>query len=150
MNHIVFHNPRSSYNMASAMRTAYNFNVDAIHVVGKRYKRLCPDTVNTQKHIPVYYFATWDEYWQSRPSVGLNVAIEIVEGSKCLWDFEHPEKATYFFGPEDGSLPEEVLKRCQYKVSIPTNRCLNLAVAFGIVMNDRSMKNERRRCKTLH
>jgi len=63
--------------------------------------------------------------------------------SRCLWDFEHPKQATYFFGPEDGSLPEEVLKKCQYKVSILTNICLNLAVAFGIVMNDRSMKNER-------
>lgn len=144
MNHIVFYHPKSSYNMASAMRTAYNFNVDAIHVVGKRYRRLCPDTVNCKAHIPVYHFPTWEEYWNSKPTIGFNVAIEIVKDSRCLWGFEHPNSATYFFGPEDGSLPEEVLQRCQYKISIPTNQCLNLAVAFGIVMNDRAMKETRK------
>jgi tRNA(Leu) C34 or U34 (ribose-2'-O)-methylase TrmL len=67
------------------------------------------------------------------------VAIE-VGGSQNLAYFEHPKNAFYIFGPEDGSLPPQVLRKCHHVVMIPTLQCLNLAVTVSIVLYDRMQK----------
>lgn len=67
------------------------------------------------------------------------VAIE-VSGSQNLAYFEHPHNAFYIFGPEDGSLPPQILSKCHAHVVIPTLHCLNLAVAVSTVLYDRMAK----------
>jgi tRNA(Leu) C34 or U34 (ribose-2'-O)-methylase TrmL len=68
------------------------------------------------------------------------VAIELRPGAEPLPDFQHPERAIYVFGPEDGSLGGAVLKRCHRFVVIPTVHCLNLATSVGTVLYDRTAK----------
>ena len=68
------------------------------------------------------------------------VAIELTEGSESLVDFVHPKVAVYIFGPEDGSLPQEVLDKCAKKVYIPTEYSLNLYSAATAVFYDRAAK----------
>lgn len=70
------------------------------------------------------------------------VAIE-VGGSQSLPYFEHPENAFYIFGPEDGSIPPQILRKCHHVVAIPTSQCLNLAVAVSTVLYDRIAKGMR-------
>ena len=41
-------------------------------------------------------------------------------------------------GPEQGSLSENLLARCDYVVRIPTSFCVNVAMAGAIVMYDRT------------
>jgi len=48
-----------------------------------------------------------------------------------------PAQAAYVLGPERGSLSAPLLERCDYVVRIPTNFCVNLAMAGAIVMYDR-------------
>lgn len=67
------------------------------------------------------------------------VAIE-VSGSQNLAFFEHPKDAMYIFGPEDGSIPPQILRKCHHVVVIPTLHCLNLAVAVSTVLYDRMSK----------
>lgn len=67
------------------------------------------------------------------------VAIE-VSGSQMLQNFQHPTDAFYIFGPEDGSIPPQILRKCHHVVSIPTYHCLNLAVAVSTVLYDRMVK----------
>ena len=69
------------------------------------------------------------------------VAIELVDNSECLMDFEHPENAVYVFGPEDGSIPQVMRQHCHRFVKIPTRHCTNLAAAVYIVMYDRAYKH---------
>lgn len=70
------------------------------------------------------------------------VAIELRAGCESLVTFEHPERALYVFGPEDGSLPRSVAPRCHRFVLIPSAHCLNLACAVSIVLYDRRVKRQ--------
>jgi hypothetical protein len=71
------------------------------------------------------------------------VAVEFRRNSEPLPLFEHPERALYVFGPEDGTLPGAVLARCHRFVIVPTMHCLNLASTVNIVLYDRLAKQGR-------
>jgi hypothetical protein len=71
------------------------------------------------------------------------VAVELTPGSENLIEFEHPEKALYVFGPEDGSLPSVALRHCHRFVKIPTSHCTNLSAAIYTVLYDRHSKRVR-------
>ena len=69
------------------------------------------------------------------------VAVELRPGAESLVDFVHPDgQAIYLFGPEDGSLPGAVLKRCHRFVVIPSFECLNLANSVAALLYDRMTK----------
>jgi tRNA(Leu) C34 or U34 (ribose-2'-O)-methylase TrmL len=71
------------------------------------------------------------------------VAVELVEDSKSLIDFHHPERAFYVFGAEDQTLSDETLAWCKHRVSIPTRSCMNLAACVNVVLYDRMAKRNR-------
>jgi tRNA(Leu) C34 or U34 (ribose-2'-O)-methylase TrmL len=69
------------------------------------------------------------------------VAVELRPRAESLVDFVHPEgEVLYVFGPEDGSLPGAVLKRCHRFVVIPSYECLNLATSVAALLYDRMAK----------
>lgn len=70
------------------------------------------------------------------------VAVEVRKNSERLQEFEHPKNAVYVFGPEDGSIPAQILNQCHRFVIIPTRNhfCLNLATATATIMWDRAVK----------
>jgi tRNA(Leu) C34 or U34 (ribose-2'-O)-methylase TrmL len=72
------------------------------------------------------------------------VAVEVRPNSECIYDFVHPEKALYVFGPEDGGLSRVQLQHCHRFVTIPTAHCANLAAAVWQVLFHRALtRNER-------
>lgn len=71
------------------------------------------------------------------------VAVEITPNAESLFDFVHPERGVYVFGPEDGSIPKGVRAICHRFVRIPSRSCLNLAAATNVVLYDRTMKEAR-------
>jgi tRNA(Leu) C34 or U34 (ribose-2'-O)-methylase TrmL len=71
------------------------------------------------------------------------VAVEVRTNSESLIEFEHPEKALYVFGAEDGSLGKAVLRHCHRFVIIPTRHCTNLAAAVYTTLYDRHAKRVR-------
>src|SRR5262245_40303766 len=71
------------------------------------------------------------------------VAVELRSNAENLIEFEHPERALYVFGPEDGSLDRAVLGQCHRFVVIPTRHCTNLAAAVYTVLYDRHAKRVR-------
>jgi len=73
------------------------------------------------------------------------VAVEITDNAMDLTTFVHPERAYYIFGPENGSVRPEILKKCPYTVKIPTTMSLNLGMTVNIVMYDRLAKMTRSR-----
>jgi tRNA(Leu) C34 or U34 (ribose-2'-O)-methylase TrmL len=68
------------------------------------------------------------------------VAIELLPNSEVLFDFVHPDKAIYVFGPEDGSIDQVTRRLCHRFVTIPTRHCTNLAAAVYMVLYDRAYK----------
>lgn len=70
------------------------------------------------------------------------VAVEFRRDFEVLPYFTHPENALYVFGPEDGTLPGDVLSRCHRHVRIPTEHCVNLGAAVYLILYDRHVKRE--------
>lgn len=82
-----------------------------------------------------------DDYFFNRFSGNVvPVAVEVRKNSEPLPTFMHPERALYVFGPEDGSLPQTLLRHCQRFVIIPSRHCLNLGNAVNVVLYDRLYK----------
>jgi len=57
-----------------------------------------------------------------------------------LPEFTHPECACYIFGPEDGTVDQQIVDRADAVVYIPTVGRLNLAATVNVVLYDRLAK----------
>lgn len=68
------------------------------------------------------------------------MAVELVDGARALPEYTHPDRALYIFGPEDGSLDQDIRDWCEDVVYIPTEGCMNLAATVNVVLYDRMAK----------
>lgn len=130
-------------NIGAAFRAAGVFGAAAVVLAGDRPARvvnLATDTMAAWKRLPIYLC---NGPFDAVPAECTTVAVEVVPGATMLPVFRHPDRAYYIFGPEDGSLPREVLDRCMHTVQIPATACLNLAAAVNVTMYDRASKRYR-------
>ena len=130
-------NTKDSKNIGGAMRAAYCYESSLIIISGNRYKYTPDDTSKAYRTIPLIQT---NDLFNSVPYDCKIIGVEITEKSKNIINFIHPERACYIFGPEDGSLPDEVLNKCNYVISIPTKHCMNLAATVNVVLYDRLIK----------
>jgi tRNA(Leu) C34 or U34 (ribose-2'-O)-methylase TrmL len=139
--HLAIINPKSPQNMGSILRAAGCYQAQSIRYTGERYARakaFSTDTKNAHLNITVIQVSAViapinDEHLTK-------VAIELVEGATPLPHFEHPEEALYIFGPEDGSIEQDVVDQCDHVVYIPTIGCMNLAATVNVLLYDRMAK----------
>jgi tRNA G18 (ribose-2'-O)-methylase SpoU len=124
-------------NLGNLMRSAHGFGASFTFTVGAPYQTVeaKADTSKAQGHLPHYNWRSIDD--MVLPDGCRLVGIELIEGAIDLPSFRHPLRAAYVLGPERGSLSEELLARCDYTVRIPTQFCINVAMAGAIVMYDR-------------
>src|ERR1044072_5661224 len=137
--------PKYAFNVAQAIRIAscYGvpqvwFNGNRVPLEGSKKERLPrEERMKGYQDVEVchgeYFFDAF------MPDV-VPVAVELTPSSEGLIHFEHPEKALYVFGPEDGSLPKVPRMHCHRVIQIPTRHCLNLSMAVGTVLYDRHYK----------
>ncbi|CAA0081647.1 tRNA (cytidine(34)-2'-O)-methyltransferase [Halioglobus japonicus] len=137
---IGLNNPKSPVNVGLVMRAAGCFQVDSVFYTGKRYDRAAPfntDTQNAGLSIPL----TWvPSLPHDIPDDVQVVCVELVEGAIALPAYEHPDKALYIFGPEDGTIQQDVIDRADAVVFMPTIGSLNLAAAVNVLLYDRLSK----------
>ncbi len=69
------------------------------------------------------------------------VCVDLIEGAMPLPNFEHPEKAIYIFGPEDGTIEQSTVDQADAVVYVPTTGCMNLAASVNVVLYDRLAKS---------
>jgi tRNA G18 (ribose-2'-O)-methylase SpoU len=124
-------------NLGNMMRSAHAFGAHFTFTIGATYQALeaRADTSKGQWHLPHYNWAKLDEL--VLPQGCKLVGIELIPDAIALPSFRHPLRAAYVLGPENGSLSEPLLKRCDYVVQIPASFCVNVAMAGAIVMYDR-------------
>jgi len=140
----LFH-PKTSENVGSALRACKCYDASMLVIEGRRFKKSCTDTFQAWRHIPVLEV---DKLKNSIPYGCVPVAIELVEGAISIETYNHPERAFYVFGPEDGSISKEVLSWCRDVVYIPTSGCMNLAATVNVVLYDRMTNPHRlKRCR---
>jgi tRNA G18 (ribose-2'-O)-methylase SpoU len=138
---IVAWHTKTPVNVGTLWRSASIFGAAFVATIGKRYVNQASDTMKTTRHTPLFHFADEQDFWDHIPHGCVPVAVEITDRARDLTYFRHPESAVYVLGPEDGSLPDSLLAKCQRIVSIPGTHCLNLAVAGSIVLYDRVAKH---------
>ena len=138
---IVLHDCAKAVNVANTLRAAGCFGAKFIHLSGKTpttpHEKLAVDTAGIWKQVPVYRV---EDPFTNTPDNVCIIAVELAPNARSLVNFAHPERAMYVFGPENGSLPPEILVRCDAVVQIPAHICLNLAAAVNVVLYDRTAK----------
>ncbi|MEH6469781.1 MAG: RNA methyltransferase [Halopseudomonas sp.] len=135
-------NPKNPSNVGAVLRAAGCFQADSVFYSGQRYDRAASfhtDTKNVGRDIPLIGVESLLEHI---PDAMQLVCVELVEGAVPLPEYQHPEQAFYLFGPEDGTIAQELIDRADAVVYVPTIGCLNLAATVNVVLYDRVAKAE--------
>lgn len=153
---IVLHEPKYPHNVGQIVRLASAYGIGQVWYSGDRIRRAIGERLPREERMRRYedvllinhadpLARLCEALPEARP-----VAVELRPGSESLVDFIHPDAlpaATaqhgppiYVFGPEDGSLPGPVMKRCHRFVVIPSFECLNLAASVATILYDRMAK----------
>ena len=144
--------PKYEGNVGGAFRAAACYNANLIMLqttreliqVNKKMKAISADVCKAWRHIPTIRV---DNILDSLPLGAIPVVVECKEacekvGKKAisLFDFEHPIRAIYIFGPEDGNVCKELTTKVPFRVYVPTSFCMNLAATVNVVLYDRIHK----------
>ena len=138
-------NPKSPDNVNSIMRAAGNFQVDNVLYTGKRYPRALmrnPDIPDMRRKvgqsIPLIEV---DCLIDTAPENMKLICVEFAENAIALPEYEHPDNAFYIFGPEDGTISQDVINRVDDVIYVPTVGCMNLAATVSVLLYDRFTKS---------
>jgi len=134
--------PKSPTNVGAVMRAAGCFRVNAVFYTGTRYDRAAKFSTDTKDANQTIPLTGVENLLDCIPEKAKIVCIELVEGATPLPDYQHPENVIYIFGPEDGTLNQDVINSADAVVYIPTVGSMNLAATVNVVLYDRLSKAE--------
>lgn len=130
--------PKHIQNIGGAMRAAQVYGAALVAVQGDRTPVTSHlDTMKAYRHVPVI---RGDDLFSMIPYDTVPIAVDLIEGAIELPYFEHPQRAFYIFGPEDGTLGRQHTDRCKHVIKVPTKACMNLAATVNVVLYDRLAK----------
>ena len=136
-------NPKDAGNVGSVLRALGCYQADCVFYTGSRYDRAVKhgtDTRNVAEKAQMSHIRSLLLVKEQLPDDTRLICVELVVGATPLPEFEHPEHALYVFGPEDGSIPQEIINAADSVVYIPTVGCMNLAATVNVVLYDRLAK----------
>lgn len=145
-------NPKSPSNVGAVMRAAGCYQVNQVFYTGRRYAiaaeynkdSLRTDTQNIHHQIPlgpIDNFIAIKELVENISSQTKIICVDLVEGATPLPFFKHPDEAIYIFGPEDGTIKQDVINIADEVVYVPTIGCMNLAASVNVLLYDRLAKS---------
>ena len=134
---LAIYHPKNHHNWGTLIRTANILGADFIATIGERFRPQSSDTLKSHKHVPVFRFKNFEEFYQSMPYGARLIGIELDANAKDIGNFKHPDTAVYLLGAEDHGLPERVMNDCHQLVKLKGDTSMNVAVAGSIVLYDR-------------
>ncbi len=135
-------NPKSPENVGAVMRAAGCYQADEVRYTGQRYDRAVKFYTDTKSAADTIPLTAVESFLDDLPADMKIVCVELALGAQPLPHFVHPEKAIYIFGPEDGSIAQNVADRADHVVYVPTVGCMNLAASVNVLLYDRLAKAE--------
>lgn len=134
---IGIYNVKSSVNVGTLWRSAYQLGASGIFTIGKRYRKEASDTCKAAMHLPMRHYTCFEEFMTGRPVGAALIGIET--GGMELHRFSHPMRAVYLLGAEDHGIPDTIINKCNKIVSLEALRTesYNVSVAGSIVMYHR-------------
>lgn len=146
---IGIYKPKTTENIGTLWRSAYQLGASYIFTIEKRYKKQCSDTYNTYKHVPLFHYPTVDLFVESLPMASNLVLVEFGEGSKPIDQFNHPDRCCYLLGSEDNGFDNTLIEKLSglvmSRVELPAIRTssYNVSVAGSLLMYDRLIRKEK-------
>lgn len=135
--HVAIQNWEHDFNIGSIVRTANAFNVEAVHILGRRrWNRrgamVTDRYLHVHHHPDVAAFLTWLAEHEVVP-----VGVDNIEGSVPLESAVLPRRCCLVFGSEGPGLTDELSAGCRQLVAITqygSTRSLNAGAAAAIAM----------------
>jgi len=139
---IVLDNIRSLSNVGAFFRTADAFRISALYLCGitacPPHREIHKTALGADETVKWRYFETTEEACQTLKANDYRIfAVEQIEGSIPLQDFEFEPHTAYILGNEVEGVSEEALPYCEGAIELPqegTKHSLNVSVCAGIVM----------------
>ena len=139
---IVLDNIRSLSNVGAFFRTADAFRIGALYLCGitacPPHREIHKTALGADETVKWRYFETTEAACQALKAEGYRIyAVEQVEGSIALQDFEFGTHTAYILGNEVEGVSEEALPYCEGAIELPqegTKHSINVSVCAGIVM----------------
>ena len=134
---IAIENWQHDLNIGSIVRTANAFNVNAVHIVGKRdWNRR--GAMVTDKYLTVIHHSTIEEFAKYCADKALPIiGIDNVDSSIEMESYQMPEKCVLLFGQEGAGMSDEGIAACQVLLAIRqygSTRSMNASAAGAIAM----------------
>lgn len=137
-------NPKSPDNVGSVLRAAANYRVDKVFYTGDRYPRAIERkarSVDMSRKISKGVLISGVECLTDAVTEGMKiVCVEFAVNAIPLPEYQHPENVLYIFGPEDGSIDQEIIDQAHAVVYVPTVGCMNLSASVNVLLYDRLVK----------
>jgi len=136
---IAIENIQHDFNIGSIVRTANAFNVESVHIIGKKHWNR-RGAMSTEKYLLLFHHPTIDSFlkWTAENKKKI-VGIDNIEGSVPLMQFEFPDNPILVFGQEGPGLSDEMKQYCTALVAIEqygSTRSVNVGAAAAIIMYD--------------
>ena len=134
---IAIENWQHDLNIGSVVRTANAFNVEYVHIVGKRdWNRR--GAMVTDKYLHVIHHPTVQDFkkWCEENSTPI-IGIDNLSISKEIESAKLPEKCVLFFGQEGSGMSDEATEICERVLAIKqygSTRSMNASAAAAIAM----------------
>jgi len=135
--HVAIENWQHDLNIGTIVRAANAFNVETVHIIGKRHWNRRGAMV-TDRYMNIVHHDTVAEFvFIMRADKRQIIAIDIVPGAIPISSTILPQKTVLVFGGEGPGLSDEMQKSAEQIVMIEqfgSTRSVNVGVAAGIAM----------------
>ncbi|MBR4469547.1 MAG: RNA methyltransferase [Bacteroidales bacterium] len=139
---IVLDNIRSLSNVGAFFRTADAFRIGALYLCGitacPPHREIHKTALGADETVKWRYFETTEAACRQLKEDGYRIyAVEQIENSIPLQDFEFDTHTAYILGNEVEGVSEEALPYCDGAIELPqegTKHSINVSVCAGIVM----------------
>jgi len=121
--------------MGTIIRTANAFNINKVHIIGRKQwnKR---GAMVTDLYMNIEYHTDAGAFFQASRGKAL-IAVDIVPGATPLSKADLPRNSILVFGAEGPGLSQEMLEAADQTIMVEqfgSTRSVNVGVAAGVVM----------------